>query len=54
MNSERPPIKLCPVCQTAMVASKSQDPAGSRDIFRCLKCEAVIERVAPPKAMKKN
>jgi DNA-directed RNA polymerase subunit M/transcription elongation factor TFIIS len=51
---QRPPIKLCPVCQTAMVASKSQDAAGSRDIFRCLKCEAVIERVAPPKTIKEN
>jgi hypothetical protein len=49
MKGQRPPIKLCPVCQTAMVAGKSQDPKRSWDVFRCLKCDSVIELSAPPK-----
>jgi hypothetical protein len=43
------PIRLCPICRIAMVASKSRDGGKSWDVFTCLKCDAAVELPEPPK-----
>jgi hypothetical protein len=45
-----PPVRHCPVCGVAMVASKSRDDSVEFDTFRCLSCETVISKPAPPPA----
>ena len=42
MTGQRPPMKPCPVCGVAMVASKSSSERERFDIFTCLRCDAVI------------
>jgi hypothetical protein len=40
--SPRAPIKACPVCRLAMLASKSNKDAPHYDTFKCLNCGCVI------------
>jgi Zn-finger nucleic acid-binding protein len=42
MTGQRPPMKPCPLCGVAMVASKSSVEHERFDIFTCLRCDAVI------------
>ena len=38
----RPPIKTCPVCRIAMLASKSDESLPHYDTFNCPSCRSVI------------
>jgi hypothetical protein len=40
--SARPPLKTCPICKLAMVASKTSPGAAAYDTFTCLDCKTVI------------
>lgn len=43
LNSRpRPPIRPCPVCGIAMLASKSRENLARFDKFECLTCQTVI------------
>jgi hypothetical protein len=46
----RPPVRHCPVCGVAMLASKSRDNLAEFDTFRCLNCDTIISKPAPPPA----
>jgi len=43
-----PPIRHCPVCGIAMVASKSREDLAYFDKFECLSCHTVINKGKPP------
>ena len=53
MTGQRPPMKPCPVCGVAMVASKSSSERERFDIFTCLRCDAVIS-FEPDKGARDN
>jgi hypothetical protein len=42
MTPVRPPIRNCPFCRIAMVASQSGTHGPMYDEFRCLRCDTVI------------
>lgn len=45
-NSVPKPLRHCPVCGLAMVASKAQEGGREVDVFQCLRCGSVIEVAA--------
>ena len=50
MNAKSFAPKPCPVCGTAMVASKSDAQRAQDDIFSCLNCDFVLTLSAAPGA----
>ena len=46
-NSVPKPLRHCPVCGLAMVASKAQEGGREVDVFQCLRCGGVIAVAAP-------
>jgi hypothetical protein len=48
--AHRPPLKVCPICRLAMVASKTTPDAASYDTFTCLDCKTVISLSPAPRA----
>ena len=55
-SRQRAPIRHCPVCGIAMVASKSREDLAYFDKFECLSCHTVINKgkPRPPAAGDKN
>lgn len=53
MTGQRPPMKPCPLCGSAMMASKSSVQHERFDIFTCLRCDAVIS-FEPGKGEREN
>jgi hypothetical protein len=52
MRTQPPPIRHCPICGVAMLASKSGQDSPDFDTFDCLRCRAVISMApvrTPPK-----
>jgi hypothetical protein len=47
-SRSRPPIRHCPVCGVAMLASKSRDDMANFDRFECLTCHTVVSQAKPP------
>jgi hypothetical protein len=43
----RPPLKHCPVCGVAMIASKSHPAAALHDTFTCLSCDTILTTLVP-------
>jgi hypothetical protein len=48
MRSQPPPIRHCPICGVAMLASKSSRDSPDFDTFDCLNCRAVISLAPVP------
>jgi predicted RNA-binding Zn-ribbon protein involved in translation (DUF1610 family) len=46
-ESQRPPIRPCPLCGIAMQASKSRETEAGYDTFRCLTCGTTIVEQPP-------
>jgi hypothetical protein len=44
----RPPIRHCPVCGIAMVASKPLENMANFDRFECLTCHTLVSEGRPP------
>jgi hypothetical protein len=42
MPRPRSPIRHCPICGIAMLASKSRDDLANFDRFECLTCHTVV------------
>jgi predicted RNA-binding Zn-ribbon protein involved in translation (DUF1610 family) len=44
------PVRSCPVCRTAMIASKSKPERALFDTFNCLNCGTVVTLPSDRKA----
>ena len=46
-SRETSPIRHCPLCGIAMLASKSREDLRNFDTFQCLTCDTTIVKSAP-------
>jgi len=50
MNTNLPPLRLCPRCRITMQAGRSHAGGGDYDTFTCLRCDLVFSYARQPQA----